>query len=149
MDCCVNTGADAGFVACKILNALNTSGFSLKTADKGKGQISFELTGHVSMDDQDTVPFEVIVGGGAASTPYITLDRHTLEIAVGDDVTLGYEVNPTSSTVTFSSSASGKASVTSAGVVSGEEAGNAIITASITESGVTYTDTCTVVVTAG
>lgn len=144
-----NTGANAGFVACHILNALNTSGFSLKTADKSKGQVSFELTGHVSMSQQDVVPFEVYVGGGAADTPYITLDRHTLEITAGDSVTLGYDVNPSGSTVTFSSSASGKASVTSAGVVTGEEAGNAIITASITESGVTYNDTCTVIVTAG
>ena len=144
-----NTGANAGFIACHILNALNTSGFSLKTADKGKGQISFELTGHVSMSAQDVVPFEVYIGGGAADTPYITLDRHNIEVTVGDDVTLGYDVNPSSATITFSSSASGKASVTSAGVVTGEEAGNAIITASITESGVTYTDTCTVVVTAG
>lgn len=144
-----NTGANAGFIACHLLNGLNTAGFSLKTADKGKGQISFELTGHVSMNAQDVVPFELYIGGGAADTPYITLDRHTLEITVGDDVTLGYDVNPSSASVSFSSSATGKASVTSAGVVTGEEAGNAIITASITESGVTYTDTCTVVVTAG
>ena len=145
----VNTGANAGFVAIHILNALNTSGFSLKTADKAKGEFSFELTGHVSMDNQDKVPFEVIIGGGAGDQPYITLDKHVLNIAVDDEVTLGYEVNPSSASVTFVSSASGKASVTSAGVVKGLEAGSTIITASITDNGITYSDTCTVVVSAG
>ena len=144
-----NTGVNAGYIACHILNALNTSGFSLKTADKGKGQISFELTGHVSIDAQDVVPFEVYIGGGAPDTPYITLDKHSLELTENEEFTFTPDVNPSSATITYVSSASGKASVSSAGVVKGLEAGNTIITASITESGVTYSDTCTVVVTAG
>ena len=144
-----NTGADAGFIAIHLLNSLNTSGFSLKTTDKGKGQFAFTLTGHVSMDAQDKVPFEVIIGSGASPVPFITLDRHSLEIGVDDEVTLTYEVNPASATVSFVSSASGKASVTAAGVVKGLEAGSTVITASITDSGVTYSDTCTVVVVSG
>ena len=144
-----NTGANAGFVACHILNALNTSGFSLKTADKGKGQFAFTLEGHVSIDEQDKVPFEVIVSNSASEVPYITLDKHYLAVTVDEEVTLGYDVNPEDATVSFASSASGKASVTASGVVKGLEAGSTIITASITENGVTYTDTCTVVVTTG
>ena len=144
-----NTGANAGYIACHILNALNTNGFSLKTADKGKGQISFEITGHVSMSAQDVVPFEVYIGSGASDTPYITLDKHTLEVAVNEEYTFSPDVNPSGSTITYSSSASGKVSVTNGGKIKGLEEGNSIITASITESGVTYTDTCTVVVTAG
>lgn len=141
-----NTGVNAGFIACHILNALNTSGFSLKTTDKGKGQLAFTLTGHVSMEAQDVVPLEIYVEGGASDTPYVTLDKHNLSVEIGDTAQLTYDVNPSGTTVSFSSSASGKASVTSDGEVEGVEAGTAVITASITVDSITYTDTCTVVV---
>lgn len=144
-----NTGANAGFVACHIFNALNTSGFSLKTADKGKGQFAFTLEGHVSIDEQDKVPFEVIIESSASDIPYITFDRHNVTIEVEGETTLTYDVNPSDAEVTFSTSASGKANVDSSGKVTGVAEGNAIITASITQNGVTYSDTCTVVVTAG
>lgn len=52
----VGDRADGGLVAIQLLNALSTSGFSLQTTKAGKGQISCELTGHVSINDQDTVP---------------------------------------------------------------------------------------------
>ena len=54
----------AGYIAIKILNALNTGGFQLVTQDKGKGQFAFTFTGHVSMSAQDTVPFEVYIVPG-------------------------------------------------------------------------------------
>lgn len=54
----VGDRSDGGMVAAKLINALSTSGFSLKTTKNGKGQISCELTGHVSIDAQDTVPME-------------------------------------------------------------------------------------------
>lgn len=142
-----NTGASAGYVAIHLMDALNTGGFQLKTTDKGKGNFAFTYTAHASMETPDVVPYEVFIKSGAGSTPYIVLNKHTLTIAVDEEVTLGYEVNPSDATVSFASSASGKASVgASTGVVKGLEAGSTIITASITEDGVTYTDTCTVVV---
>lgn len=145
----VNTGANAGYIAIHILNALNTSGFSLTTTDKGKGQFAFTLTGHVSMAEQDKVPFELYVSSGASETPYIVFDKHVLNIKVDDEVTLKYEVNPSSATVTFASSDSTKASVgASTGVVTGEAIGSTTITASFTDSGVSYSDTCTVKVAA-
>ena len=52
----VGDRADGGFVAIKVINALSTGGFSLQTAKNGKGQITLEITGHVSIDDQDTIP---------------------------------------------------------------------------------------------
>lgn len=52
----VGDRADGGFVAIQIKNALSTSGFSLQTTKSGKGQISVEITGHVSIDDQSTMP---------------------------------------------------------------------------------------------
>lgn len=54
----VGDRADGGMVAVKLINALSTGGFSLQTTKNGKGQVSVEITGHVSIDDQDTVPME-------------------------------------------------------------------------------------------
>lgn len=49
---------DGGFVAIKLLNALSTGGFSLKTEKNGKGQVSIEITGHVSINAQTVMPME-------------------------------------------------------------------------------------------
>ena len=54
----VGDRADGGLVAVKLINALSTGGFSLQTTKNGKGQISIELTGHVSISDQETMPME-------------------------------------------------------------------------------------------
>lgn len=54
----VGDRADGGCVAVKVMNALSTGGFSLKTTKAGKGQISCTLTGHVSINNQDTMPME-------------------------------------------------------------------------------------------
>lgn len=52
----VGDKADGGFVAIQLLNALSTEGFSLKTSKNAKGQIAVTLMGHVSINDQKTVP---------------------------------------------------------------------------------------------
>ena len=49
---------DGGFVAVKLINALSTGGFSLKTTKNGKGNLTLELTGHVSINAQQTMPME-------------------------------------------------------------------------------------------
>ena len=54
----VGDRADGGLVACKMINALSTGGFSLQTTKNGKGQITLEITGHVSINAQDTMPME-------------------------------------------------------------------------------------------
>jgi hypothetical protein len=50
--------ADGGAVAVCLKNALSTGGFTLQTSKNGKGQVSVELTGHVSIDAQGTMPME-------------------------------------------------------------------------------------------
>ncbi len=50
--------ADGGCVVVRLLNALSTDGFSLKTTKNGKGQISLAFTGHVSIKDQNVMPME-------------------------------------------------------------------------------------------
>lgn len=54
----VGDRADGGLVAICLMNALSTGGFTLQTTKNGKGQVSVELTGHVSINDQDTMPME-------------------------------------------------------------------------------------------
>ena len=61
-----NGEANGGFVAIRMINALSTGGFQLKTSDKAKGQFAFEYTAHYSMSAQTTVPFEVYVKAGTA-----------------------------------------------------------------------------------
>ena len=48
---------DGGFVAVKLMNALSTGGLSLKTTDKGKGNIAVTLTGCPRLGS-DVVPME-------------------------------------------------------------------------------------------
>ena len=54
----VGDRADGGMVAVKLMNALSTGGFTLQTSKNGKGQISIEITGHVSLSAQSVVPME-------------------------------------------------------------------------------------------
>lgn len=54
----VGDRADGGAVAVKLKNALSTGGFSLQTTKNGKGQVSVELMGHVSIDAQNEMPME-------------------------------------------------------------------------------------------
>ena len=61
----VNTGESAGYMAVKLINALSTGGFKIQSNDKGKGDFEFEFTGHYSLDDIDTVPFEIYIKDGA------------------------------------------------------------------------------------
>ncbi len=142
-----NTGSNAGFVAIHMRNSLNTGGFQIQSTDKDKGKFAFEFTGHYSMSAQDTVPYEIYVKQGeSTSDPFIYLNTHSIEVEVDDTVTLNVEKNPANASVTWSSGNTSTATVAN-GVVTGKTAGNTIITASITVEGVTYNDTCTVVVT--
>lgn len=143
-----NTGDNAGFVAIHMMNALNTGGFQIQSTDKGKGQFAFEFTGHYSMNAQDTVPYEIYIQqGGEEIRPSVLINTHAKEVAEGSEITLTAVTVPAAQTVTWSSSDTSVATVAD-GVVTGEAEGNAIITATITVDGVTYSDTCTVIVSA-
>lgn len=78
----VGDKADGGLVAIQIMNALSTGGFSLQTTKNGKGQIALELTGHVSIDDQDTVPMVFYsMAGENVTTEY----EYTAVVPVGTE----------------------------------------------------------------
>ena len=141
----VNTGNNAGFLAIHLINALNTGGFQIQSTDKGKGQFAFTFMGHYSINNQDTVPYEIYVKSGGAGS--VTLNKHTAQITVGGTVKLSASTYPDGQSVTFSSDNTSEASVNSStGVVTGVAAGVVTITASMTYSGTTYTDTCLVTV---
>lgn len=63
-----NGDKNGGFLAIHMENALSTGGFSLKSDNKKKGQMDFELTAHYSMDAPDKVPYEVYVKAGTDET---------------------------------------------------------------------------------
>lgn len=141
-----NTGASAGFVAIHLLNSLNTGGFQIQTTDREKGKFAFEFMGHYSMAAQDTVPYEIYIKEGSAVViPAVNLNLHSATIKVGGTLPLTATTTPAGETVTWTTGNSSVADVTN-GTVSGEGTGNTIITASITVDGVTYNDTCTIVV---
>ena len=54
----VGDRADGGVVAVKIKNGLSTGGLSLQTSKNGKGQTSITISGHISINDQNTMPME-------------------------------------------------------------------------------------------
>ena len=62
-----NGKTNGGFVAIHMMNTLSTGGFAIQSNDNGKGNFAFTYTAHYSMDEQETVPFEVYVQAGGAA----------------------------------------------------------------------------------
>ena len=54
----VGDKADGGIFAVKLMNALSTGGLNIQSTKNGKGTNAVTLTGHVSIDAQDTMPME-------------------------------------------------------------------------------------------
>lgn len=69
--------ANGGFAAIKLMNALSSGGFSLQTTKNNKGQVSIELTGHVSVEAQNVVPMEFYVSDPVSYTVTNTLTHVT------------------------------------------------------------------------
>lgn len=61
-----SSAGKAGFIAIKLINALSTGGFKIKSGDKAKGTFEFEYTGHYSIENIDIVPFELYIKAGSA-----------------------------------------------------------------------------------
>lgn len=88
----------------------------------------------------------VEIGEGAM----VRLDKHELTVTAasgsGHTGQLSAVTLPEGASVTWSSSATGKATVSNKGLVTGVAAGNTIVKAAITVGGVTYFDICNVTV---
>ena len=139
--------SNGGYIAVKIMNALSTDGFSIKTADKGKGNVSLALTGHTSIYAQDVIPAEFYLGAPDDEALYIVLDRTRATVEEGAYINLTATAT-TGATVAFESSDENTATVTAAGKVVGVAAGQCVIIATATDSGAVETATCIVTVTA-
>lgn len=91
-----NGDTNGGFVAIHLINALSTGGFQLQSNDKGKADFAFEFTGHYSINDIETVPYEVYIVDGSAEYD-VTLSALTIS---------GVTLSPTFSSGTSSYTAS-------------------------------------------
>lgn len=142
----VGDRADGGLVACQLKNALSTSGFSLKTTKKGKGNVSVELTGHVSINAQEEVPMQFYSMAPSDDTLSIKLNKGSTIIEDGDTETL-VATATSGASVTWASTDTSVATVTSGGVVTAEAEGVCVVTAKATKSGKSEIATCIVTVT--
>lgn len=61
-----DTVAD-GMVAVHLLNALSADGLTITTSKNGKGGMEMTLQGHVSINDQDTMPMEFYSTAGSSA----------------------------------------------------------------------------------
>lgn len=109
-----------------------------------KGLVTATKTGGGVNEVQDmtitiapTTDIDVDAGVG------VTLNKHRLSLTVGDEVTLTATKNPADATLTWESSNTSVATVSS-GVVTAEGAGVAVITATVVSDGVYAIDTCIV-----
>lgn len=105
------------------------------------------LYGTANVNGRLPLPDEIAEIFGSAASGSINLNTHTITLVEGGTKELIATVVPSDSVVTWSSASSSVADV-SDGVVTAAGEGNTIVTASITVGGVTYNDTCTVIVTA-
>lgn len=143
-----NGNTNGGFIAIHLMNALNTDGFQIQSNDDGEGDFAFNFMGHYSIDEPDTVPFEIFVKAGTPAS--VTLSNSTLSLTVGgSSSTLTATTVPADAVVTWASDKESVATVTSGGVVAPVAEGTANITASITVDGKTKTATCVATVTQG
>lgn len=95
--------------------------------------------GYDTFFDAPYVPASVTV------EPSVTLVG-SATVVEGESIQLVAQVTPAGSAITWSSSATGKATVDENGIVEGVEAGSAVITASIEVDDVTYSDSCNITV---
>lgn len=142
----VGDRADGGCVAIQLKNALSTGGFSLKTTKSGKGQVSVELTGHVALANQTTMPMVIYSIDPEEETSYsitqtlthVTSTNSATTITDGSSytTTLAAESGYTMDSVTVSMGGvdiTATAYTEGTGVVSiGSVTGNIIITATAT-----------------
>lgn len=146
----VNTGADAGFLAIHVMNALSTTGFQIQTGDKAKGTFAYEYTGHYSINNPETVPFEIYVKAGQSApvTPTgIGVAPSEATLDVNEKISLIATLTPKGATgkVTYESSNTSVATVSETGEVTALATGTATITATCG----TYSDECAITVVQG
>ncbi len=134
-------GQEITFTGINTIHKFTKTGKSAKAVTVNTGLGKADVTYFFSsVQTPDTIqPGSVI--------PQVVLNASHIEVEAGESYPLVATTTPAGQTVTWTSSSDTYATVAN-GVVTGESAGSATITASITVNGVNYTDTCSVTVTA-
>lgn len=141
-----NTGTDANgqeitFTGISTIHKFTKTGKPAKavTVNTGLG-----LTNVTNFFNSVQTPDTIVP---SAQTPEVVLNRSNISLEEGEELQLAAVTTPSGQSVTWTSSADGKATVTANGLVKGVDAGTATITATMTYDGQSYTDTCAVTVT--
>lgn len=100
-DYSTENGANGGFVAIHVKNALNTGGFQFQSTKNGKGQFSADFHGHYSIEDIDDIPFEVYIKSGNANTLTITTQPASVTKTVGSTASFTVAATTTTGTLTY------------------------------------------------
>lgn len=143
----VGDKANGGAYAINLKNALSTGGLNIQSSKNGKGTNQIEVTGHVSINKQDEMPMVIydIPPEDAPVVAEILLDRANVALEEGENVKVTATTSPVGQEVTWSTSDSSIATVAN-GTITAVAEGTAIVTASMTYDGTTYSDTCNVTV---
>lgn len=127
---------------------LNPEQVELALTSTGKHAFELQMSKDYCSEEGDEELFSIIVASDddTSSVNGITLDKSSLSILSGNTGTITATTVPNDATVTWTSSDTDVATVSS-GTVTGVAAGNAVILATITTGGISYSATCNVVVT--
>ena len=128
---------------------LNPEQVELALTSTGKHPFELQMSKDYCSEEGDDELFSIIVASDDDTTSAngITLDKSSATIAAEGTTTITATTIPADATVTWTSSNTSVATV-SDGTVTGVAAGNAVILATITTGGISYSATCNVVVTA-
>lgn len=141
-----NTGTDANgqeiiFTGIATIHKFTKTGKSARSVMVNTG---LGLTNVTNFFNSVQTPDTIVP---SAQTPEVVLNRSNISLEEGEELQLAAVTTPSGQSVTWTSSADAKATVTANGLVKGVAAGTATITATMTYDGQSYTDTCAVTVT--
>ena len=94
----VGDKANGGAYAVRLMNALSTGGLSIQSTKNGKGQNQMTITGHVSINAQDTMPMEVYdipPQSSAGTVPVVQNLTHATSSFTGTCVSEGGSLSAT------------------------------------------------------
>lgn len=91
----VGDKANGGAYAIKLLNALSTGGLNIQSTKNGKGTNSITVTGHVSINAQDTMPMIIYDIPPEASEVFITVSPESGSTVLFDTPVSDMQTNVT------------------------------------------------------
>lgn len=134
-----------------LMNTISSGGVQFSTSKDAKGTMGLTLDAYASVQQQDVAPIEFYII--EAGTPSISLDTNNVTMLTTDSpFTLRATTVPDDATITWTSGDTDVCTVQSTWngcKITAVAAGRTAVTGEITVSGVDYTSTCLVTVSAG